>query len=101
MQDISKTRLDQKGNSISVEKATVNEKNTNSTKPNCGDCYGARDGCCNTCEDVVKAYKVVGWTINYKDIAQCETEHYAEKLEKQSTEGCKIHGYRSYNYVLK
>ena len=38
----------------------------------CGDCYGAKNGCCNTCEEVQKAYEEVKWTLkdleNYQQV---------------------------------
>lgn len=40
----------------------------------CGDCYGAKspneDGCCNTCDDVRKAYSDMGWMVREDQIAQ-------------------------------
>lgn len=34
--------------------------------PGCGSCYAAKSptGCCNSCEDVINAYKAMGWAVN-------------------------------------
>ena len=37
----------------------------------CGSCYGAKNGCCNTCEDVRAAYEAKGWVFNAALILQC------------------------------
>lgn len=34
-------------------------------------CYGAKSGNCNTCEDVINAYKARGWRYNKRDFEQC------------------------------
>lgn len=36
-------------------------------------CYGANSGVCNTCNDVVNAYKANKWRYNTRDFAQCKT----------------------------
>jgi endoplasmic reticulum-Golgi intermediate compartment protein 3 len=57
----------------------------------CGSCYGAGEEgeCCNTCEDVRRAYKRRGWLIkNDMDISQCKKA--AE--QDQEGEGCNVHG---------
>lgn len=28
----------------------------------CGSCFGAKEGCCQTCREVTDAYKAKGWT---------------------------------------
>ena len=38
----------------------------------CGSCYGAESGCCNTCEDVRAAYKEKNWSFNEASITQCK-----------------------------
>lgn len=35
-------------------------------------CYGAREGRCETCEDVVNAYKRRGWAYDVKNFSQCK-----------------------------
>jgi len=57
----------------------------------CGSCYGAgQEGeCCNTCEDVRRAYKLRGWVLHDSDeIEQCKKENIAD----QTGEGCNVHG---------
>eukprot|EP00521_Asterionellopsis_glacialis_P008374 CAMPEP_0195283716 /NCGR_PEP_ID=MMETSP0707-20130614/2170_1 /TAXON_ID=33640 /ORGANISM="Asterionellopsis glacialis, Strain CCMP134" /LENGTH=408 /DNA_ID=CAMNT_0040342935 /DNA_START=157 /DNA_END=1383 /DNA_ORIENTATION=+ len=58
----------------------------------CGSCYGAgsEDECCNTCDDVKRAYETKGWHLrNQKDIIQCQNEH-SDKEEQG--EGCRVVG---------
>mmetsp|Transcript_22591 Transcript_22591/g.63418 ORF Transcript_22591/g.63418 Transcript_22591/m.63418 type:complete len:397 (+) Transcript_22591:79-1269(+) len=67
------------------------------TKPGCGSCYGAERNegdCCNTCEDVQKAYSRKGWSFTgFDTIAQCVNEGYKEKMMAQTDEGCRFYGY--------
>lgn len=30
----------------------------------CGSCFGAKDGCCQTCREVTDAYTAKGWTVH-------------------------------------
>ena len=61
-----KTRLDRYGSPIEKLKGEVGEKFKNvTTEANyCGDCYGAREGCCNSCEAVRLAYQEIGWSFS-------------------------------------
>lgn len=70
----------------------------------CGSCYGAEQeegACCNTCNEVRKAYSLKGWTIkSLKDIEQCEKAGVTEnKLHDELNEeltrgdGCNMVGY--------
>jgi Na+-transporting methylmalonyl-CoA/oxaloacetate decarboxylase gamma subunit len=34
-------------------------------------CYGAKEGPCNTCTDVIDAYKAKGWSYKASNFAQC------------------------------
>lgn len=34
-------------------------------------CYGAKDGTCNSCDDVVNAYKKRNWAYNKNNFEQC------------------------------
>jgi len=85
------------------------------TKPDaCGSCYGAagpdpkfklngQKGCCNTCEDVRKAYKAQGWKFDSttkESISICQKEilkgtFWSEKHQAQRKEpsGCNIAGF--------
>jgi endoplasmic reticulum-Golgi intermediate compartment protein 3 len=60
----------------------------------CGSCYGAGEEgeCCNTCEDVRRAYKRRGWILRteFTKIEQCEVED--KSTESQDGEGCNVHG---------
>lgn len=62
----------------------------------CGNCYGAgRAGeCCNTCDDVKKAYKRQGWTVKMHEVDQCQAIASAETLKEQYSEqgGCQVYG---------
>ena len=63
----------------------------------CGDCYGAGDGgeCCNTCDDVKRAYHRKGWLFEISPkIRQCRFE---QRSSDQMGEGCNVHGIVSLN----
>lgn len=74
----------------------------------CGQCYGApappnaqKAGCCNTCDDVREAYAQASWAFGKGEgVEQCQREHYAEKLEEQRHEGCRIAGAIRVNKVV-
>lgn len=60
----------------------------------CGSCYGAGDQneCCNTCDDVKRAYQKKGWFFNEKnirDIKQCKNQ---KSGKDEKGEGCNVHG---------
>lgn len=67
--NVFKRALDLNGAPIEAAKKediTLKSKNEtheiatlNKTEDYCGSCYGAKDGCCNTCEDVRQAYRYV------------------------------------------
>lgn len=59
----------------------------------CGSCYGAGDDgeCCNTCDDVKRAYHRKSWHIpDVSVIAQCAN---AVRASEEDGEGCHVHGY--------
>jgi len=104
--DIFKERYDEMGQRIEekVQKEELGDKgadtqNTNDTEATkkCGSCYGAESPtypCCNTCEEVRKAYQSKGWALNDPDgIEQCKQEHWKEKWDEQLKEGCRVYGY--------
>lgn len=74
----------------------------------CGPCYGAnppasasKPGCCQTCEEVRNAYAEASWAFGKGEgVEQCEREHYAEKLDEQRYEGCRIEGGLRVNKVI-
>jgi len=58
----------------------------------CGSCYGAGDAgeCCNTCDDVKRAYTRKQWAPpDYQGIEQCKNQKSAKEEEG---EGCNVHG---------
>lgn len=61
----------------------------------CGDCYGAGDEgeCCDTCEDVKRAYRRKGWTFrNDKGtVSQCKDD-VTKTLTDFKGEGCNVRG---------
>lgn len=74
----------------------------------CGPCYGAtppanaqKAGCCNTCEEVREAYAQSSWAFGRgENVEQCTREHYAERLDEQRREGCRIEGGLRVNKVV-
>ena len=74
--------------------------NAGSPQDYCGSCYGARPvtECCNTCEDVLAAYKQKKWFIQKKDIfEQCLRNPDATVRtfftgRIKDGEGCYVHG---------
>ena len=74
----------------------------------CGECYGApapasakKPGCCNDCAEVREAYASVSWSFGRgENVEQCEREHYAEYLDTQRKEGCRIEGSIRVNKVV-
>mmetsp|Transcript_18496 Transcript_18496/g.25450 ORF Transcript_18496/g.25450 Transcript_18496/m.25450 type:complete len:406 (-) Transcript_18496:139-1356(-) len=58
----------------------------------CGSCYGAGDEgeCCNTCDDVKRAYQRKGWHL--KDIHTVKQCKHATKSDAEEGEGCNVHG---------
>jgi endoplasmic reticulum-Golgi intermediate compartment protein 3 len=58
----------------------------------CGSCYGAgeENECCNTCDDVKRAYQLKGWIPpNLNEFVQCHNQVGAKEEEG---EGCNVHG---------
>ncbi|CAA9957751.1 Endoplasmic reticulum-Golgi intermediate compartment protein [Pyrenophora teres f. maculata] len=74
----------------------------------CGQCYGApapsnakKPTCCNTCDEVRDAYASVSWSFGRGEgVEQCEREHYAEHLDQQRQEGCRLEGNIKVNKVV-
>lgn len=74
----------------------------------CGECYGApapttatKSGCCNTCAEVREAYAGVSWSFGRGEgVEQCQREHYAEHLDEQRKEGCRLEGAIRVNKVV-
>ncbi|PSN63520.1 endoplasmic reticulum-golgi intermediate compartment protein-like protein 3 [Corynespora cassiicola Philippines] len=74
----------------------------------CGECYGApaptngaKPGCCQTCDEVRDAYASISWSFGRGEgVEQCEREHYAEHLDAQRKEGCRLEGSIRVNKVI-
>ena len=74
----------------------------------CGSCYSApapsnaqKPGCCNTCDEVREAYATNSWAFGRGEgVEQCEREGYAERLDAQRKEGCRIEGGLRVNKVV-
>lgn len=74
----------------------------------CGECGGApaphtaaKPGCCNTCEEVREAYAQKQWAFGRgENIEQCQREHYAERIDAQRKEGCRLEGVLRVNKVV-
>ncbi|KAA1469923.1 Sec1-domain-containing protein [Dentipellis sp. KUC8613] len=107
--NILKTRITGTGsvvpNSVSAElRNELDKLNEQRKEGYCGSCYGGlapEGGCCNTCESVREAYVNKGWSFGNPDaIEQCAQEHWSERLEEQSTEGCNIAGRVRVNKVI-
>lgn len=74
--------------------------------PTCGDCYGAKlndTHCCNTCQDVIDAYREKRWNPNTEKFEQCRRENYVDKDGESKklalNEGCQIYGHMEVNRV--
>ncbi|KAI8983926.1 endoplasmic reticulum vesicle transporter-domain-containing protein [Mycotypha africana] len=108
-QDITKVRLTLDGEAIKSDSAELGDYTADASKAfkpstECGSCYGAtplrEDGCCNTCQEVREAYIKQGWgLVKAEKIDQCIREGWLERFEKQSNEGCNIHGHLLVNKV--
>lgn len=77
------------------------------SQPVCGDCYGAKANdshCCNTCQDVIDAYREKRWNPNTDKFEQCHRENYVNiEMEAKNialNEGCQIYGYLEVNRVI-
>lgn len=113
MHGVNKVRLSpaSEGNQVIDVKALdlhADEQATHLDPNYCGGCYGAtppanaqKAGCCNTCEEVREAYASVSWAFGRgQNVEQCEREHYAERLDSQRKEGCRIEGVVRVNKVI-
>ncbi|KAM3420229.1 Endoplasmic reticulum-Golgi intermediate compartment protein [Cercospora zeina] len=110
MHGVTRVRLDPNGRELSKEAVNVNgEEQAQHMDPDyCGDCYGApapanakKAGCCNTCAEVREAYAGVSWSFGRgENVEQCTREHYAEHLDEQRKEGCRIEGGIRVNKVV-
>lgn len=103
---IVKLRLDLNGQPIgpaekhAIGGALKNESHVENTlsdgKLACGSCYGAEqhhDDCCNSCEDVKKAYMKKQWNLpSLHTIDQCSRLDFEKIVKGNVEEGCKVTG---------
>ncbi|PYI03648.1 COPII-coated vesicle membrane protein Erv46 [Aspergillus sclerotiicarbonarius CBS 121057] len=74
----------------------------------CGECYGApspagasKAGCCNTCDEVREAYAQQQWAFGRgENVEQCDREGYAQRIDAQRREGCRLEGVLRVNKVV-
>lgn len=79
------------------ETVTEEKKSEENAKPICGSCYGAQYNethCCNSCQDVIDAYREKKWNPNTDNFEQCKDEKKLEGqfAKKAFEEGCNIFG---------
>jgi hypothetical protein len=70
----------------------------------CGDCYGAETDdvkCCNTCDDLIKAYQHKEWGIApiLRNATQCLRERANQFATVNTGEGCTVSGKMTVNKV--
>ncbi|KAJ5070557.1 endoplasmic reticulum-golgi intermediate compartment protein [Anaeramoeba ignava] len=58
----------------------------------CLSCYGAKEGCCNTCDSVKAAYFQRGWLFDPKKISQCQKKNEIPANSPDVNYGCEISG---------
>ena len=70
----------------------VNATRERAAEDYCGSCYGAGEEgeCCNSCDDVKRAYNLKGWVLrDLENVDQCKDELVSVV---EDGEGCNIHG---------
>uniref|UniRef100_T1E236 Endoplasmic reticulum-Golgi intermediate compartment protein 3 n=1 Tax=Psorophora albipes TaxID=869069 RepID=T1E236_9DIPT len=114
--NIFKRRMDLQGNPIEEAKKEdiqapkprlekTEAPSTEAALVKCGSCYGAEKNsshCCNTCQDVIDAYREKQWNPNLENFEQCKNEAFLGKRTLESkafSEGCQIYGYMEVNRV--
>jgi hypothetical protein len=88
-----KRNLGEEENDEAVEEKTTDVVEEEEIADNCGSCYGAGEEgeCCNTCDDVKRAYHRKSWHIpDLSVIAQCAD---SVRASDEDGEGCHVHGY--------
>jgi len=106
--NVIKKRLSPQGETIEDVTATLGSELDKAVAGRgegyCGSCYGGHEppsGCCNTCEEVRKAYVDRGWSFGNPDsIDQCVSEGWSDKIKGQAAEGCDISGRVRVNKVI-
>ncbi|KAJ1530346.1 hypothetical protein ONE63_005259 [Megalurothrips usitatus] len=92
--------------STSVKTSTESSNITKSLEKKndtCGSCYGAPKEvikCCNSCEDVREAYRIMQWKFpDPDDVEQCKNDQSRLAAKGAFKEGCQIYGYLEVNRV--
>lgn len=95
--EVHKTRIDKDGARIKALPIKEAVGTTVSKNKNEG-CYGAKEGTCKTCQDVLEAYSKQRWSApDPKTIEQCVREGYMKNVS--ADEGCILDGKVSVNKV--
>jgi len=107
--DIVKRRLTPDGQYIGEPVSTHLGTAANSKEPlpkgYCGSCYGAETAvhnCCNTCDDLKRAYQLKGWQITsvMRNSTQCLREVGTNPFAQvKAGEGCRIRGLMEVNKI--
>eukprot|EP01117_Protostelium_nocturnum_P017237 TRINITY_DN698_c0_g1_i1.p1 TRINITY_DN698_c0_g1~~TRINITY_DN698_c0_g1_i1.p1 ORF type:complete len:376 (+),score=129.04 TRINITY_DN698_c0_g1_i1:114-1241(+) len=102
--NVFKQRLNSLGLPVSsappVKQVDIGTKKEGDDKPKSTSCYGAPNReVCETCEDVLDAYRKASWIPQPEQYEQCVREGYSQKLQEQSGEGCKVYGFLEVNKV--
>ncbi|KAH6648565.1 endoplasmic reticulum-golgi intermediate compartment protein 3 [Truncatella angustata] len=114
MHGVSKVRLESTahgGGVIDIKALSLHDDSEAATHLDpeyCGSCYSApapsgatKPNCCQTCDEVREAYAQASWAFGRgENVEQCQREHYAEKLDEQRQEGCRIEGGLRVNKVV-
>jgi hypothetical protein len=77
-----------------LESASEESEDEGEGEEECGSCYGAGDEgeCCQTCDDVKRAYGRKGWHLDKRQsVKQCDNESKM-KVKEEEDEGCNVHG---------
>lgn len=96
-EEIQSSTTTKKLNETVSETVVEVEKPKEDEKPLCGSCYGAQKNdsqCCNTCQEVIDAYREKKWNPNTDSFDQCKNEKKLEGefAKKAFDEGCHIYG---------
>lgn len=126
--NIFKQRIDLLGNALQdAELESINKNHNKSEETTevsstqaCSSCYGAKEGCCQTCADVRDAYrqkvkscsnlltKILNypfcyfsknWAFRPDEFEQCRSERNMTRDSSAFNEGCQIYGYLEVNRV--
>ncbi|KAL7714977.1 Endoplasmic reticulum-Golgi intermediate compartment protein 3 [Entamoeba marina] len=96
-QNVTKIRIHQNGKELTQSEIdAINNKlpvKEQPTKDQCLSCYGAetpKKKCCNTCEDVIEAYKKRGWVMSVAKVTQCQNNNKIELAKLTQDEGCRV-----------